>query len=73
MPTPSGKATDMPAMEVDADRRMLDALKITPPSRIQPKLEAEACPRSWRKGRPCEPKLPRVKASSSAKMTMPIT
>ena len=36
IPTPRGKATAIPAIEVDAERRMLDALKITPPRMMLP-------------------------------------
>ena len=31
IPTPRGKATARPAIEVDAESRMLEALKMTPP------------------------------------------
>lgn len=39
MPTPNGKATAIPASETDADNRMFEALKITPPTTIKRKRQ----------------------------------
>ena len=40
---PKGKATDIPAIEIDALRRMLDALKMMPPISIHRTLVHERC------------------------------
>ena len=34
-PTPSGKATESPASDTEAESRMFEALKITPPSTLR--------------------------------------
>ena len=73
MPTPKGKATDMPAREMDAERRMFEALNITPPKITQPMLSPDACPRSSRNERPVSPWLPIVKPSKMVNNTIPIT
>lgn len=72
-PTPTGKATDIPHTAIAADSRMLDALKIIPPSNALPILEKSACLRSVRKLRPFSPWLPRVKAKNNAQSTIPNT
>jgi hypothetical protein len=38
-PTPTGKATDIPANDMEEDNKMLDALKMTPPKNALTKLE----------------------------------
>jgi hypothetical protein len=72
-PTPSGKATESPASDTEAESRMFEALKITPPSTTLPMPPHSACARSSRKGRPSVPMLPIVKPRRMAKSTMPIT
>ena len=72
MPTPSGKATAMPAMETDAASRMFEALKITPPSRALHIFPVSTWAMSVRKLRPSLPKLPSVKAASSENSSIPI-
>ena len=73
MPTPSGKATAIPAMETEALSRMFDTLKTTAPRTTQPMLDQLAWEISARKGRPSAPMLPAVKASTREKSTIPMT
>ena len=63
----------MPASDTEAESRMFEALKITPPSSTHPTAAHSACPRSARNERPASPVLPIVRPSASAKSTMPIT
>lgn len=72
-PTPRGNATDIPAMEADAESRMFDALNTTPPRMTLPMFFHSACPRSLRNGLPSLPKLPIVKATARENRKMPIT
>ena len=72
-PTPSGKATESPASDTEAESRMFEALKITPPSTTLPTPRASACARSGRNERPSEPMLPMVNPTTSVKSTMPMT
>ena len=72
-PTPSGNATAMPAIDVDADSRILEALKIMPPRMTLPMFCREACPRSSIKCRPSFPMLPIVKDMRRENRTIPIT
>ena len=73
MPTPTGKATDMPASDTLAESRMFEALKMTPPRSALHTAAEDTCARSAVKLRPPSPKLPSVKPTSSEKSRMPMT
>jgi len=71
-PTPNGKATAIPAMDTEAERRILEALKITPPISALAIYAASTCWMSSRKPLPESPKLPSVNTRSRANSKMPM-
>ena len=70
---PTGKATLIPAMEIAAAKRMLAALKTTPPKRAEPMLAGEAWARFLRKLHSPPPKEPAVRPLMMANRTTPKT
>ena len=71
-PTPNGKATAIPAMDTEAERRILEALKITPPISALAIYAAYTCWMSSRKPLPESPMLPSVNTRSKANSKMPM-
>lgn len=71
-PTPNGKATAIPAMETEAESKMLEALKIIPPIKALTMYLVSTCRISSRKPLPESPKLQSVKTRSKANNKIPI-
>ena len=71
-PTPKGKATAIPAMDTEAESKMLDALKITPPISALIMYWLSSCWISSEKLLPPLPKLPNVNTRSNANSKMPM-
>ena len=61
------------AVILDADNRILAALKIMPPRKALPNDPISACAKLSRNPCPSEPKLPNVKAEKTEKSNTPIT
>ena len=72
-PTPNGKATAIPAMETEAESKMLEALKIIPPIKALTMYLVSTCRISSRKPLPESPKLPSVKTPVLAGQFLGVT
>ena len=68
-----GNATVMPAIAMAAEKRILAALKIKPPSNALIIFDELACCRSVIKLLPSLPTLPNVSADRREKRRMPMT
>jgi hypothetical protein len=72
MPPPIGKATDIPAIEMEATSKSVPTFQIKPPTADERRYRASACARSDIKLLPWLPRLPKVKAIRRANRTIPM-